>query len=487
MEVEEKTEKDRGDGGSVCGGGERQWWKMGDFTKSEAERPLSSRGRDGRKGGGGGGAMRGLGRGRTTSTMIRQKIRCTAIGCSQFELLASPVAVRQSLPDLLDTLSLFLALFPLFSFPPISPTTFPSACSATAATAAAAAAAAAATAAAATAISSVEPPSPLSPPSGMGAGEKGRKNFEKKIQFRCHGDRRALTLIKIPRTSHLRFSASSASFSSVSCSVLFILLLRLRLLLLGLLLAGSYPPPRRRRFRSFSDCTHALVLSLPALSFSPSLSFSLSLPLSHSLSVRVHMHKRAIAFTWPVCMYCARASEGTPVDSSANSRYTEGWGREASRGLAVPRFWLTHIKREEVPPDVSLAGLVEWFVCFGHRLSGEKCYLHGREMLPQPKTQADFSSTLALCAKDKCRARPIKARSISKRNVCLSRLPFYRYNEIRETRTSSHRFKVLWLFGVPSDVIRKLYSPRQCFFKPNPTSARPRWINDRELRADACA
>lgn len=39
---------------------------------------------------------------------------------------------------------------------------------------------------------------------GMGAGEKGRKNFEKKIQFRCHGDRRALTLIKIPRTSHLR-------------------------------------------------------------------------------------------------------------------------------------------------------------------------------------------------------------------------------------------------------------------------------------------
>lgn len=39
---------------------------------------------------------------------------------------------------------------------------------------------------------------------GMGAGEKGRKNLEKKIQFRCHGDRRALTLIKIPRTSHLR-------------------------------------------------------------------------------------------------------------------------------------------------------------------------------------------------------------------------------------------------------------------------------------------
>lgn len=55
------------------------------------------------------------GRGRTTSAMIRQKIRCTAIGCSQFELLASPVAVRQSLPDLLDTCSLFLSLTVCFS------------------------------------------------------------------------------------------------------------------------------------------------------------------------------------------------------------------------------------------------------------------------------------------------------------------------------------------------------------------------------------
>ena len=61
MEVEEKTE-DRGDGSSVCVcvcvrvcGGERQWWKMGDFTKSEAERPLSSRGHDGRRGQAGGG------------------------------------------------------------------------------------------------------------------------------------------------------------------------------------------------------------------------------------------------------------------------------------------------------------------------------------------------------------------------------------------------------------------------------------------------
>lgn len=89
-------------------------------------------------------------------------------------------------------------------------------------------------------------------------------------------------------------------------------------------------------------------------------------------------------------------------------------------------------------PD-SLSGL---FVS-GIDYRGKNVIYIYREMLPQPKTQADFSSTLALCAKDKCRARPIKARSISKRNVCLSRLPFYRYNEIRETRTSSHRFKVL--------------------------------------------
>lgn len=93
---------------------------------------------------GGCGAQNG-GRGRTTSAMIRQKIRCTAIGCSQFELLASPVAVRQSLPDLLDTRSLspFLSFVPSFSVSsvPVCP-----AC------------------AAAAAGSSVEPPSPPLPP-----------------------------------------------------------------------------------------------------------------------------------------------------------------------------------------------------------------------------------------------------------------------------------------------------------------------------------
>ena len=140
MEVEEKTE-DRGDGSNVCvcvcvcvverGNGGR--WEI--LQKARQSGPFRRGATTGGGGvaGGGGGAMRGLGRGRTTSTMIRQKIRCTAIGCSQFELLASPVAVRQSLPDLLDTLSLspslYLPLFPLFSlffsFPPISPTTFP--------------------------------------------------------------------------------------------------------------------------------------------------------------------------------------------------------------------------------------------------------------------------------------------------------------------------------------------------------------------------
>lgn len=135
------------------------------------------------------------GRGRTTSAMIRQKIRCTAIGCSQFELLASPVAVRQSLPDLLDTRS----LSPFLSFASLLLRTVRPRLLCLRrrhrcrllrrASLAAAAAAADATA-------------PRL--GGMGAGEKGRKNLEKKIQFRCHGDRRALTLIKIPRTSHLR-------------------------------------------------------------------------------------------------------------------------------------------------------------------------------------------------------------------------------------------------------------------------------------------
>lgn len=85
---------------------------MGNFTKSQAERPLSSARLT--RAVAGTGKTRGWqasrrematggGRGRTTSAMIRQKIRCTAIGCSQFELLASPVAVRQNLPDLLDT------------------------------------------------------------------------------------------------------------------------------------------------------------------------------------------------------------------------------------------------------------------------------------------------------------------------------------------------------------------------------------------------
>lgn len=98
------------------------------YKKSGRERgPFRRRGRRRRGEGEGGrtrvvsGSARGVatrtdsGRGRTTSAMIRQKIRCTAIGCSQFELLASPVAVRQSLPDLLDTCSLFLSLTVCFS------------------------------------------------------------------------------------------------------------------------------------------------------------------------------------------------------------------------------------------------------------------------------------------------------------------------------------------------------------------------------------
>lgn len=91
------------------------------------------------------GVAAGSGGGRTTSAMIRQKIRCTAIGCSQFELLASPVAVRQTLPDLLDTRSLSFA--PSFSVSPDSPS--PALCSSHSVAAAAAAA-----------VSSVEPPSP---------------------------------------------------------------------------------------------------------------------------------------------------------------------------------------------------------------------------------------------------------------------------------------------------------------------------------------
>lgn len=248
--------RERGDSGGGGGGGAHVHtythnggrWEI--LQKARQSGPFRRAAAAGGGGGGGGGAERGLGRGRTTSTMIRQKIRCTAIGCSQFELLASPVAVRQSLPDLLDTLSLSLFLFSSdLSYH------FPSAAAAATATAAAATA---------TAISSVEPPSPLSPPSGMGAGEKGRKNFEKKIQFRCHGDRRALTLIKIPRTSHLRFSASSASFSSVSCapsssssatsSSSFSASCSSASSWLGL---GLPSASRRRLFRSFSDCTHA--------------------------------------------------------------------------------------------------------------------------------------------------------------------------------------------------------------------------------------
>lgn len=196
---------------------------------------------------GGSGAQNG-GRGRTTSAMIRQKIRCTAIGCSQFELLASPVAVRQSLPDLLDTRSLspFLSFVPSFS---VSSVPVCSAC-----------------AAAAAAGSSVEPPSPPLPPppqplpprlGGMGAGEKGRKNFEKKIQFRCHGDRRALTLIKIPRTSHLRRHRRRRHHRRRPL-VLFHRLV-LRPLRSPLLPSPCFPRRRvrRRRFHSFSDCVGA--------------------------------------------------------------------------------------------------------------------------------------------------------------------------------------------------------------------------------------
>lgn len=126
--------------------------------------------------------------------MIRQKIRCTAIGCSQFELLASPVAVRQSLPDRLGSPpSLALVLPPLSASSSLgvlaaSPRD-PLLCSF---------------------LLPVRPraPSttPVAPPRGRFARGRpteteGRaeKTSKKKIQFRYHGDRRALTLIKIPR------------------------------------------------------------------------------------------------------------------------------------------------------------------------------------------------------------------------------------------------------------------------------------------------
>lgn len=155
MAAEESGERGRGG----WGGRRREFLQK---VRQRERGPFRRRDRrDGREEGNGGGETgvasertraRGGdgGRGRTTSAMIRQKIRCTAIGCSQFELLASPVAVRQSLPDLLDTLvpSLSVSLLRSLPFPyPIrSPLAHP--CLACAAAAAAAAAA----------VSSVEPP-----------------------------------------------------------------------------------------------------------------------------------------------------------------------------------------------------------------------------------------------------------------------------------------------------------------------------------------
>lgn len=169
---------------------------MGDFTKSQAERPLSSRGRAGPRGWGG---TRGLGERADDLDDDTTKNQMHGHWLFSIRIIGFP-GRRSSEPPRPSRYSFSLSLSLSFSPPPslslsLSFSLFLSSpCSLF--------------------LRLLLPPlshrhllrraSTSSPPSGMGAGEKGRKNLEKKIQFRCHGDRRALTLIKIPRTSHLR-------------------------------------------------------------------------------------------------------------------------------------------------------------------------------------------------------------------------------------------------------------------------------------------
>lgn len=296
--------------------------------------------------------------------MIRQKIRCTAIGCSQFELLASPVAVRQSLPDLLDTLvpslSPFLFFAPSFSvpypFPPAHPARLRCCCRCCCCRCrrllrrASLAAAAAATAA------------PLL--GGMGAGEKGRKNFEKKIQFRCHGDRRALTLIKIPRTSHLR----------------------------------------RRRRRPLLVLLRRLVLR-PFRSSLPSPPLSRHGTTTPSLSQFLRLYARPVCLTVCiicVCEYCVFAHErvqgrirrpGGPGDGARFQfdPYRGGMrGGPGGRTTRQPRYARSFVRSP---------GGGEWFVClFRERASAaaigknfiymiEKCFSRTKERTAPKKTR----------------------------------------------------------------------------------------------------
>lgn len=161
-------------------------WRMGRFYKKpDRERPLSSRGCEGSRGRG---ATRGLGERAddldddTTKNQMHGhwlfSIRIIGFPGRRSSEPPRPSRYSFSLPSPFSLFrrSLLPPAFPPPPTPPPPPPPSPS--------------------------SSLHPsPAPPAPASGMGAGEKSRKNFEKKkIQFRCHGDRRALTLIKIDHT-----------------------------------------------------------------------------------------------------------------------------------------------------------------------------------------------------------------------------------------------------------------------------------------------
>lgn len=197
---------------------------------------------------------------------------------------------------------------------------------------------------------------------GMGAGEKGRKNFEKKIQFRCHGDRRALTLIKIPRTSHLRRHCHR-------CRCPLILFHRL---VLRPLRSPLLPSP-----------------ALPATGTMPSLSQFLRLcrraPRAYLFVLRVSVCVFVcICVRWVLCVASVRGYKGG----------FGGTGRKA-RG-----FSLTHIEGEEGPSGRTtrqppVRSFARWWrvVCLfvsRERASGgyrKKFYLHDRKMFPVRKSE----------------------------------------------------------------------------------------------------